>query len=284
MSTWAIYERKTSNDDMPFSLSIEERDDVGLYIWPNWHKEIEIMYVSEGCAKIVLEQQEYHLEKGNIIIVNADELHSAYCEVAPCSCKVITLDPKYIIKNTLYQALLIKPLLIKDEIAVTYIEKIFEEFLEQSYGYMDTSKAYLTLLIVYLYRTYSQKSASDSAVQKRNVNLERLNNVFSYIDQHYTEEIGNKTLADMMYLSENRFIHLFRKSTGIPPQRYITTLRLEKAKELILSTNHTITEIARIVGFHDYNQFGRQFLKHHGYTPRELKKQKVPTKHQNKGL
>lgn len=278
MDTREVYEKKIYDEDLPAQLSCEQRNEEGLYFWPHWHEEIEILYVTEGSARITLEQQEHLLEKGSMIIVNSNELHSGYCESTPYVCKALSLNPQNLITDATSQNILFQPLVIRDKQVDAFIDAIFRECEERLFAYKDNCRALLTQFLVYLSRNYMLNVSSDKISEKRKRNLERLNQVLCYIDEHSAEYISNKELAKMMYLSEDRFGHLFRKNVGIPPQQYINEIRLQKAKELIQSTSHTITEIARMVGFQDYNNFGRQFQRHYGCTPREAQKSGVLTK------
>lgn len=278
MNNRKVYEKKLYNEDFPVQLSIEYRNEKGLYFWPHWHEEIEILYATEGAALITLEQQEYLLEKNSMIIINGNELHSGYCENTPYSCKVLSFKPENLLTDTTASELHFQSLVIKDEQVDSFMKLIFEECDEQRFAYKDNCKALLTQLLVYLYRNYHSDMLSDKANEKRKKNLARLKPILSYIEEHSAEHISNKALADMMHLSEDRFGHLFRSNVGVAPQQYINTIRLEKAKELIHSTNHTITEISRMVGFLDYNHFGRQFLKTYGCTPRDAQKNGVLNK------
>lgn len=278
MDTREVYEKKIYDEDLPAQLSCEQRNEEGLYFWPHWHEEIEILYVTEGSARITLEQQEYFLEKGSMIIVNSNELHSGYCESTPYVCKVLSFKPQNLITDDASRNVLFQPLVVKDKQIDAFMEAIFNECEERQFAYKDNCKALLTQFLIYLSRNYMSDMLSDKISEKRKRNLVRLNQVLCYIDEHSSERISNKELADMMYLSEDRFGHLFRKNVGVPPQQYINEMRLQKAKELIQSTEHTITEIARMVGFQDYNHFGRQFLRFYGCTPREAQRSGVLTK------
>lgn len=278
MDTREVYEKKIYDYDLPAQIFRERRNEEGLYFWPHWHEEIEILYVTAGSARITLEQQEYLLEKDSMIIVNSNELHSGYCESTPYICQVLSLKPENLITEVGSQNVLFQPFITGDPKISMFMQEIFTECEEQKLAYKDNCKALLTQFLVYLSRNYMSDMLSDKISAKRKRNLTRLNQVLCYIDEHSAEHISNKDMADMMYLSEDRFGHLFRKNVGVSPQQYIQGIRLQKAKELIQSTEHTITEISRIVGFQDYNHFGRQFQKRYGCTPREAQKQRVLTK------
>ena len=229
----------------------------------------------EGSARISLEKNEYVAEKNSMIIINSNELHSGYVEKTPYLCKVISLNPQNFLTETSLQNALFQPFITGDPQIGTFIDSIFQEYEGQELAYKDSCRALITQFLVYLNRNYTPDMLTDKISEKRKRNLERLNQVLSYIEEHSAEHVSNSDLAEMMHLSEDRFGHLFRKNIGMAPQQYINEVRLQKAKELIQSSDHTITEISRIVGFQDYNHFGRKFLKRYGCTPKEAQKQNL---------
>lgn len=127
MNNREVYEKKIYNEDSPAQLFIEYRMEEGLYFWPHWHEEIEILYVTEGSAKITLEQQEYLLEKGSMMIINSNELHSGYCVSTPYICKVLSFKPQNLITYVESQNVNFYPLLIKDKQVDDFMELIFRE-------------------------------------------------------------------------------------------------------------------------------------------------------------
>ena len=66
---------------------------------------------------------------------------------------------------------------------------------------------------------------------------------------------------------------LFNEYLGEPPTKYLTNFRIQKAKMLLLQTNHKINEIALAVGFSDPLYFSNVFHKITGLSPREFRTQ-----------
>mgnify|MGYP002529545555 CR=1 FL=1 len=273
-----IYEKKTYDIDFPIQLFYEHRNQNALYYGPHWHEEIEFNYVTRGSSVVTLEQQEYTLTEGSLLIINSNTLHSAHCTSVPYTCKVIAFCPENLLERFSIQNFLFHPFIENDPQIDYYMEQIFKECEEQQIAYKANCKSYITQLLVYLCRNYMSDILSDRMSEQRKSRLLRLNPVLLYIDEHFTEPISNRQLADIMYLNEDHFCHLFSQSLGISPQKYIAHLRLDKAQELILAKEHTITEIAQMVGYQDYNHFGRQFRRRFNCTPQEMSKQHVRAK------
>jgi AraC family transcriptional regulator len=84
---------------------------------------------------------------------------------------------------------------------------------------------------------------------------------------HLAEDIGLEDLAVEAQLSQFHFARMFRQSVGVPPRVYLTRLRMEKACELLETTDLPITEIAFEVGYASNQAFARVFLKERKMTP-----------------
>ena len=94
-----------------------------------------------------------------------------------------------------------------------------------------------------------------------------------YIFANYDNSISIKALADMEHYSENYYREWFRKKTGMSPSAYIQRFRVEKAKELLLTTKYSISEIAYQVGFAHNSSFTRAFKELEGDFPQNYRKQ-----------
>ncbi len=89
----------------------------------------------------------------------------------------------------------------------------------------------------------------------------------SYIHSHLSEPITVEELATLCNLSKYHFIRLFRRYTGFSPYRYLQINRIDRAKELLISTDLSISGIAAAVGFTGVANFGKVFREITGVTP-----------------
>ena len=95
--------------------------------------------------------------------------------------------------------------------------------------------------------------------------------VMNYIDSNYGQELSLKTLGQKFNASPAYLGQLFQKEVGQQFNEYINQFRMEKAKQLLLNTNLTATEISKKIGFNDSNYFFRLFKKYVGVSPSELR-------------
>lgn len=89
----------------------------------------------------------------------------------------------------------------------------------------------------------------------------------SYIAEHYSENISLQDAADAADISPSYLSHLFRQGLSVTFTDYLSSVRIDAAKELLKSTNLTVTEIAGKVGYEDLNYFIRTFKKTVGMSP-----------------
>jgi AraC-like DNA-binding protein len=78
---------------------------------------------------------------------------------------------------------------------------------------------------------------------------------------------GVPDLAASVQLSPSRFAHLFRAETGVPPGRYLHTMRMQRARVLLERTFLTVREVMVRVGSRDPSHFSRDFRRFHGVPP-----------------
>jgi AraC family transcriptional regulator len=85
------------------------------------------------------------------------------------------------------------------------------------------------------------------------------------------QAISLEDLAAVARMSPFHFNRAFRRSTGLPPHQYLTMLRMERAKGLLLENRKTVEEIAKSVGFRNLSHFRRQFRRFAGFKVSDLR-------------
>ena len=93
-----------------------------------------------------------------------------------------------------------------------------------------------------------------------------------YMRENLHRPLLVEDIANHMYLSCSYCNDVFKKATGVPLLTYFTNMRVEEAKNLLMSDEYTLQEIARQLGFEDYNYFSRVFKKSVGVPPGEYRK------------
>ena len=94
----------------------------------------------------------------------------------------------------------------------------------------------------------------------------------NYFREHYNEDISIEAYSASRNMSTSWFSRCFRIIVGESPMRYILLLRIRNAQVLLETTDGTVSEIARIVGYENPMYFSRLFRKEKGVSPLKYRK------------
>lgn len=118
----------------------------------------------------------------------------------------------------------------------------------------------------------AETAAAAYAEIARGVEPSLVAKVRSYIVRHLAEPIQLDDLARCVHLSRFYFIRQFRRATGCSPMQMVTTLRVEAAHDLLLSSGLPLRAIAERVGFSDESSLSHAIRKHFGHAPGALRR------------
>ena len=93
-----------------------------------------------------------------------------------------------------------------------------------------------------------------------------------YLQEHLAEEMSLSVLAEEFHLNPQYISQLFKNEIGVGFLAYLTNIRMEKAKKLLLSTSLSIAEVAEQAGYGDYRVFTKAFKKAEGVTPSQYRR------------
>jgi AraC family transcriptional regulator len=123
------------------------------------------------------------------------------------------------------------------------------------------------VLAVHLLRQYVAPKIH-LIVYERGLSERQILKVVEYIDAHLDKDIKLIDLATLLDISESHLSHRFKQSIGITPYQYLLQQRIERAKQLLKHSNHTIMDIAFLCGFNNHSHLSKQFRQLTGMTPK----------------
>lgn len=115
--------------------------------------------------------------------------------------------------------------------------------------------------------------AKDYTQQHSDRNKLLIQKVKAYVEEHYAEELTLDDMADMIGYSTYYFMKLIKEYMGMSFGDFLTSVRMNNAKKLLISTNMSISEVGYSVGYNDANYFARVFKRQEKVTPSEYKRQ-----------
>jgi AraC-like DNA-binding protein len=94
----------------------------------------------------------------------------------------------------------------------------------------------------------------------------------AYLDHHFTRRITLSELAKAIHLSPNYLSSIFRRELGVTVTQYLRQRRMRLAEQLLMEGKHTISEVAYRVGYQNYRDFHRNFVREEKRSPRAFQR------------
>ncbi len=135
-------------------------------------------------------------------------------------------------------------------------------------------------LAVHLVRRYPE-SAMPARENEGTLGRNRLRKAMEFIHLNLASEIRLDQLARTTGLSPYHFARLFKRSTGLAPHQYVIRRRVERARELLVTTSGGVSEIAVQSGFCDQSHLTTHFKRVYGVTPRVFVQEFAPRRNGN---
>ena len=172
----------------------------------------------------------------HVMGANTDEIYRAVCQYNG-----------YLIEN------------FSDNIFTEGILSLYREYKKPNIDYYSISKIIYSLLLDVVKQ--SHPDFRHEIVQR----------AISYLSQNYPKKITLDDICKELFISKYFFIRKFHAEVGCSPKQYLTKLRLEKAKYMLIHTDNSVAEIAQAVGFESEKNIYYAFKSALGISPREYK-------------
>ena len=229
---------------------------------PHLHNALEIAMPLEGSAELSIHSKEHLMTKGDILVFNSGDIHEIstngepflglYAHIPPQFCK----DYIPTFQSTEFSELYVREPELHSYLSSLMIDAATLYFRADPSIYYRCA-AQTTLIVGSLMQYHPNRTISDSEYQVRNRNTMRATRILSYIKEHYAEPRLLQKIAEEENLTSSYLSHLFTETFNITFQQYLMRFRLEKAMQLLHSTNLPIYDICYECGFTDYRQLNR---------------------------
>jgi AraC family transcriptional regulator, arabinose operon regulatory protein len=151
--------------------------------------------------------------------------------------------------------------------------RILAEFASCAPGYALAVNAECSRIVALLWReVVAHDPARAAECWERTAEIARLTPTFQLIQARYTQPLTLQDLAQTVPFHPAYFSTFFTRVVGVSPMRYLTRYRLDRARELLLSTDRSVADIAALAGYPDSSYFGRVFRQAEGMRPGEYRK------------
>lgn len=270
-----LKEKIQYKEGMPLNCAIVEIEDYPIH----FHDDLELVFVLDGSIRLKNGYYNYHLNKGDIFIMNDREIHSYEKTDVPNVVMLLQLDLTYF-----HQYFDIP----KNNFFITDMDDREEECLERLRNLMAFIGVEVTLaeqgstqrvleiahsLIDCLISDFQYYSIEDgrfvneSKSKGNKILAERVNRITGYMYENYTRRLTLTEIAEHEHLSIFYLSHVIKEATGLSFQELLNFIRVEESEKLLLGTKKKIGTISVESGFSAVRYYIKYFTKWFGIHP-----------------
>ena len=238
---------------------------------PNWHFAlhvhpdlIELIYVAGGTATIVVGQQAFRVQRGDILLVDRGIAHSITSYPDDPS-DIWTLSAADVVFCEQPPGKLVAACTQANE-NESFIRQMMMRIQEFSHrGDIPVQEAcnHLCAALIVLFRQMLLQSSASYEIVEPSL----ADRVLTYIDQNYEKRIELEHLEKVFYVSASHISREFRSKFKISPINYLIDKRLSEAKWLLINTQEPIQNIALKTGYDNVYYFAKLFTNKLGLSP-----------------
>jgi len=247
-------------------------------LFKTWHcsEEVIILYVHKGSGSIVCSEKAYPLKEGALCLIGAGKFHYTMPEEPENyeRSKLFLSKEQFssLISLTKNDLQLKKRDFIYAEIEENhrkYIENIFDELHSFVIDFPEHIKTFLNSsvlsLMVYIDKYMLENSLSASGFMA---------SAIEYINSNISYEITIEEICRAVHMSKYYFCRQFKKYTGMTVMNYVLKTRITLAKDMLINSENSITDVSTKCGFSSVSYFCRVFKEESGLPPLQFRKQK----------
>lgn len=249
----------------PLRIRAEKQSNNGYL---HWHKNLELLYLTEGKCTVINGTEELPLQSGEIAVFNSETLHYVKAKGSPCAYILTQLDAAYFESMGFdISGCVIKKIIHDEQIRSILERSLYEQENELPY-YHESVKAMMLQMLVIIFRKHLAEDFRNNDHSNRAKLVKQL---AEYIENHYQEELTVESISHACGYSRFYISRTFKAVTGLTVVAYINATRVQQAKTLFKNSNLSVCEIAMQCGFSNQAYFSKVFKRHENLSPLEYK-------------
>lgn len=257
-------------------------------ILPHYHDYIEFLFGLTNCDAVAwVAGEEVPFGEGDLVIVNSYVAHDCVCR-QPSNYICIKILPEVIhfSENSMYDVKYVLPFLQHDLLPYQFFDRselkgsqicdtvkaMMEHWTQQEYGYEIALKSLFLQIFLWIirYNHAHNRTPMEPAADISYENIRLIQKSMDYIHENFAD-IGETEAAAYVNMSYSYYSRLFRRVVGKNFNDYLTTVRINAAERMLLTSSRSITEIAHATGFATSSHFIDKFRKCKNTTPKQYR-------------
>ncbi len=233
------------------------------------HREIEIIYIKSGHCIVGTDEGFLPLREGDAMIVYKGVPHWFLVDKKE-ACQIAQLEFDAELPDYFRDAFpFFRARQFQKLSGCETVGKLLES-IGRRHRLAGSSSYDILQMKLLFFQLFAELSAKTEE-KDRTAGSGKIEKIIGYINQNYEDDLSVEKLADRFGISSRYLRKCFKEETGINCVQYVTSLRMEKAKELLWLSGKSVTEIASLTGFNSSQYFSRIFRQYTGQTPVEYR-------------
>ena len=235
------------------------------------HPYFHMLYITAGQGKFLVEGEEYTLTPGQCLLIPKGGDH-AYTN--PNEDIMEYLEVKFSLgQNSLDTALSKTGTIVSDTGLVgPLIHQILQEYSDLGSVADESAVSYLVTILNLLCQDVRYRKKPKSRFIDASDFSSLSQKIIRYLEENYATDVSLDALADSLDYNKSYLCVAFKKDTGMTILDCLNTVRIRRAAELIVYSDHSIAQVASQCGFASVSHFNRVFLKYVGTTPGQCRR------------
>lgn len=247
-----------------------------------WHTPEENMFifVMSGGGSVVSSDKSYPMRRGTLCFIGKRKYHYTFPDLPEQYIRsklFISSDELERVARLLSSQPELCGMLCDNQMTVVTLSekniKKAEEIFKELYESPDESVCFQAKIYASVLELVSLLAQSPN--EKTPTHFDNIQAAVEYINLHITEDIIIDRICDASFMSKYYLCRLFKKKMGLTIMEYVLKTRITMAKEMLLSSDLSVTEISESCGFSSISYFSRVFKAETGMTPLQYKKSKI---------
>lgn len=235
------------------------------------HSCTEMFFITSGHGEFCVEDKVFPTAVNDVVVVNANVPHTERSQKENPLCYVAVGVDQLEIMADIGGCTMIH-LNGQQHHLTTCLEIMLQEARSQETGWERICQDLMEVLLLRLTRrkdfSLSRETAPAGTKMNRECELVR-----RYIDNHFKENLCLDELAALAHINKYYLSHAFQKEFGTSPISYLISRRIQESRYLLTDTDHTLSQIAHILGFSSLSYFSQSFRRLEGVSPMEYRRE-----------
>lgn len=232
------------------------------------HRHAEMFFIMSGSGTFQLQRHSFPVSGRSLVIINPGVMH---CEQSnqgsPLEYIVLGVENLEMAANE--QGYVLTTFNRDWDTVSVSLRLMLQEARSGQDGYSQVCQRMLEIILLRILRRRGLSLASEAVGMDDN---RECGLVRRYIDEHFKESITLDQLAELAHINKYYLVHAFRKAYGTSPINYLISRRIQESRFLLTNSNHSLSQIARILGFSSLSYFSQSFHRTEGVSPMEYRK------------